>query len=293
MSTAIVPIRATPDYSPATEAALSGIASPHTRRSYDTGIRQFCAWLGGDAITPAAIRAYVDHLAGEGASPATINLRLAAVRRLCVALEESGRLDGSTLARITRLKGRKRHGVRLGLWLTEAQVQAIADKLNDPLDLAILALLYGAGLRREEASEFRAADLTRRDGCWVVRVAHGKGDKERAFGVADWVADALLAVAGEGPVLNLGVSGIYRRVQRFGELIGVEGLAPHDLRRSCGRHMLNAGADLMQIQLMFGHAEEATTRRYLNVQIDLADPAGKRLKLRTKGVNLSVENEIS
>ena len=283
-----------PDYVSAIPSALRGIASPHTRRAYETGMRRWLDWLGGEVITADALRGWIGHMQGEGASAATINLRLAAAKRLCNALEESGRLDSPTASRISRLRGRKRAGVRLGNWLTEAQIgellAADAESLSGKLDRAILALLYGAGLRESEAVALCVEDLVRRDGQWLVSVAHGKGDKPRAFAIHDGAAGLLqswTAAAGvsSGPILrpvrgdadHMSACAVYRRVRSMGERIGVPELAPHDLRRSCGRHIVENGGSIEQVQLMYGHADVKTTRVYLNLQIDLKDPPAKRL----------------
>lgn len=292
--TAPIPIRSDPGYSATIPAALAGIASPHTRRAYETGIRQLLTWLGGDPLTADALRGWVDELAVEH-SAATINLRMAAAKRLCSALEEAGRLDSATAGRIARLKGRKRAGVRLGNWLTEPQIDILLESFGaEPsglLDAAIFALLYGAGLRESEAAAFTVENLTRRDGQWLVSIAHGKGDKPRAFAVLDRVAGMLQAWAASasvasGPLLRpvrggecLSACAIYRRVRAMGERIGVPELAPHDLRRSCGRHIVQNGGEVEQVRLMFGHADTKTTLRYLNLEIDLKNPPAKRLRM--------------
>ncbi len=282
------------------DAALAGLASPHTRRAYECGRRSLLDWLDGDPLTADAIRGWIDSLQAESKSAATINLRLAAAKRLCTALEDAGRLDGSTASKIARLKGRKRAGVRLGNWLTEAQVgELLAAGAETPtvkLDRAILALLYGAGMRESEAAAFRVEDLVQRDGQWLVSVAHGKGDKPRAFAVHDGVAALLhrwldAAAIASGFVLRpaklagdrLSPCAIYRRVRAMGERIGVPELAPHDLRRSCGRHIVENGGKIEQVQLMYGHADGKTTRVYLNLEIDLKDPPAKRLRAMGRG----------
>ncbi len=88
-------------------------------------------------------------------APSTINVRLAAVRRLAYEASDTGLLSPELAAGIRRVKGAKRLGVRLGNWLTVEQSDSLlsqpqANSLRGKRDRAILALLIGCGLRRAE-----------------------------------------------------------------------------------------------------------------------------------------------
>lgn len=88
-------------------------------------------------------------------APSTINVRLAAVRRLAYEASDSGLLSPELAAGIRRVKGAKRLGTRIGNWLTAEQCRSL---LRAPCpgiprgkrDRAILAVLIGCGLRRTE-----------------------------------------------------------------------------------------------------------------------------------------------
>src|SRR5262249_14307591 len=92
-------------------------------------------------------------------APSTINLRLAAVRRLAFEAADTGLLSPELAAGIARVKGAKRIGVRLGNWLTADQSRTLlaapdGQTTKGRLDRAILALMLGCGLRRGEQIQF-------------------------------------------------------------------------------------------------------------------------------------------
>jgi integrase len=106
-------------------------------------------------------------------APATINLRLAAVRRLAYEASDNGLLNPDLAAGIRRVKGAKRLGMRLGNWLTIEQSRkllSIPDSAStkDKRDRAILSLLLGCGLRRAELTGLRLTDFQQRDEHWAI-----------------------------------------------------------------------------------------------------------------------------
>ncbi|SLN13726.1 tyrosine recombinase XerC [Oceanibacterium hippocampi] len=143
-------------------------------------------------------------------------------------------------------------------------------------NIAILTLLYGAGLRIGEAL---ALDRRRAPfgGTLIVR---GKGDKERMVpilpiieeAVAAYLAACPFALGPEDP-LFVGVRGkrLNARIVQglMVELRGLLGLppgaTPHALRHSFATHLLAGGADLRSIQELLGHASLSTTQRYTDV----------------------------
>jgi site-specific recombinase XerD len=144
-------------------------------------------------------------------------------------------------------------------------------------DAAILALLYGSGLRRAEAVGLEVADYDREGGTLKVR---GKGNKERLAHLGDASQAALEAWLGVrgftgGPLfvaINKGGRLIYERgmsgqamlyiAQRRTLQASVAAFSPHDLRRTFIGDLLDAGADLSTVQQLAGHAQIQTTARY-------------------------------
>src|SRR5438309_4088723 len=112
-------------------------------------------------------------------APTTINLRLAAVRRVAYEAADSGLLSPELAAGIRRVKGVRRIGVRLGNWLTADQgrwllLNSHGDGLRSKRNYAILALLIGCGLRRGELLALSAASIQVREDHWVIVDLHGK-----------------------------------------------------------------------------------------------------------------------
>lgn len=135
-------------------------------------------------------------LEGRHLAPSTINLRLAAVRRLAYEAADTGLLSPELAAGVRRVKGAKRVGVRLGNWLTAEQGRALlqapdAQSLKGRRDLAILALLLGCGLRRSEVADLTMQHLQLREDHWVIADLIGKANHIRTVPVPGWVKSAI------------------------------------------------------------------------------------------------------
>ena len=236
-------------------------------------------------------------------APSTINVRLAAIRRLAYEASDSGLLSPELAAGIRRVKGAKRLGVRIGNCLTADQCRSLlrapcSDSLSGKRDRGILAVLIGCGLRRAELVGLGVSDLQVREEHWSVADLIGKGKHVRTVPMPTWVkrsVDDWTNAAG------IATGFIFRAVSRTGAIWGehitpkavwlvvkgaarsadIANLAPHDLRRSCARLCHLAGGELEQIQFLLGHVSVQTTERYLgckqrlrnavNDGIDLAD----------------------
>jgi integrase len=125
-------------------------------------------------------------------APTTINLRLAAVRRVAYEAADSGLLSPELAAGIRRVKGVRRIGVRLGNWLTADQGRSLLlnsqrDSLRTKRNYAILAPLIGCGLRRGELLALKAGSIQLREDHWVIADLHGKAGHIRTVPVPLWV----------------------------------------------------------------------------------------------------------
>jgi integrase len=117
-------VLALPDLEHAKMAVLNSLTSASGQRTYDHAIREFVAWYCSEprlAFNRTVVLRYRIHLEQRGHAPATINLRLAAVRRLAYEAADAGLLSPELAAGIRRVKGVRRIGVRLGNWLTPEQ----------------------------------------------------------------------------------------------------------------------------------------------------------------------------
>jgi site-specific recombinase XerD len=284
---------------------LDGLASEHSRRAYRRALLDFLAWHAGQGRPPlskALVQAYRAKLQGDGLSPATVNLRMSAIRKLAREAADNGLIAPALAEGVARVKGIKTAGVRSGNWLTQEQAQALLDApdvttLKGLRDRAILAVLLGCGLRRSEAAVLTLAHVQQREGRWVICDLVGKGNRTRTVPMPSWAKAALNAWAEaariiEGQVFRAVHKGGYVTgeamtdqaiadvVRGYAEALGLDALAAHDLRRTFAKLAHKGGAGLDQIQLSLGHASIQTTERYLGVAQDLTDAPCDRLGLR-------------
>jgi site-specific recombinase XerD len=150
-----------PDLEHAKAAVVGSLPSAGSQREYGRSINEFVAWYCSEprlSFSKAVVTRFRMYLEERHLAPATINLRLAAVRRLAYEAADAGLLSPDLAAGIRRVKGAKKVGVRLGNWLTQDEARALwqlpdARNLRGARDRAILAVLLGCGLRRRELTD--------------------------------------------------------------------------------------------------------------------------------------------
>ena len=254
------------------ELAHVRLASPHTVAAYKrdlAGLLQRCGEKPARAITPADIEAWLVAEAARGLSPSTLARRRSAASSMFAMAVRWGLVDANPVELVPTPRKPK----PLPRHLAEEQALALvaeAERAEALRDAALLALLYGAGLRVSEAVGLRTEDVRVREG--IVRV-RGKGGKEREAHLPPYarelVARWLEARPPRGEALFPGKRGGFlsvrtaqRIVARWGRLAHADGATPHRLRHSFATHLLAAGASLRAIQELLGHASLATTERY-------------------------------
>jgi integrase len=295
-------VLALPDLEHAKAAVLNSLTSASGQRTYDHAIREFVAWYCSEprlAFNRAVVLRYRIHLEQRQYAPATINLRLAAVRRVAYEAADAGLLSPELAAGIRRVKGVRRLGVRLGNWLTPEQGKRLLERApaatpREARDHAMLAMLIGCGLRRGELLALTLDSVQQREEHWVIADLVGKGGHVRTVPIPWWVksaVDAWTTVAGitEGRVFRAinkagrvwgdGMSPkvLWDVVRTAAARAGIEKLAPHDLRRTCARLCHLAGGELEQIQFLLGHVSVQTTERYLGCKQKLRCAVNDRL----------------
>ena len=287
-----------------TRLVTDAVSSPHSKRAYAKALDEFFAWAQGQgSFSKALVTAYKSWLEAKGLAPATINLRLAAVRKLAEEGSDNGFLSGDVAAAVGRVKGAQRLGVRAGNWLDIRQTEKLL-ALPDPVtlkgkrDRALLAVLVGCGLRRSEVVGLTVKHIQQRDGRWAVVDLIGKHGRIRSVpmpgwtkGAIDvWVASASIASGPLFRAVNKGgtiiaeamtAQALYYVVGAYAVALGVP-LGPHDLRRTFGKLAHKGGAALEQIQLSYGHASLTTTERYLGVKQDFTDAPCDHLGVKPK-----------
>jgi integrase/recombinase XerC len=267
-------------------------ASPHTVASYGRDLAGFCDFLVehlgevpglGHLVMLAAadFRAWLARRAGDGLERSSTARALSTLRTFFRFLDRQGFAYNPALAAIRTPKLPR----ALPKPLTEADaaeaITAVAalpkDAWQGKRDAAVLALLYGAGLRIAEALGLVRGNAPLGPGLLTIL---GKGSKERvvpilpavAAAVADYVAacpwhlppDGPLFVGARGGPLNARL--VQRQMERLRGWLGLpETATPHALRHSFATHLLGNGGDLRAIQELLGHASLSTTQRYTAV----------------------------
>jgi site-specific recombinase XerD len=188
-----------PDLEHSKHAVINSLPAKASQESYEYAIDEFISWYCSEprlAFNRTVVLRYRFFLEQKNLPPSTINVRLAAVRRLAYEASDSGLLSPELAAGIARVKGAKRLGVRIGNWLTADQGKALlqgsrSETLRGKRDHAILAVLLGCGLRRAEAVCIRIEDLQLREEHWVIADLVGKGRHVRTVPMPGWVKDAV------------------------------------------------------------------------------------------------------
>jgi len=277
-----------PDLEQSKSAVLNGLASQSSQRLYDHAIREFIEWYCSEprvAFNKTVVTRYRIFLEQAHYASSTINLQLAAVRRLADEAADAGLLSPDLAAGIRRVKGVKKLGVRIGNWLTAEQgrrLLGVFDRqtLRGVRDHAMLAVLLGCGLRRAELATLTVQDLQQREEHWVFADLIGKGRHVRTVPVPSWIETGLRARISEAQIT---AGPIFRAINKAGRIAprgfspkviwgvvkqacsacDLAGVAPHDLRRTCAHLCHESGGELEQIQFLLGHVSVQTTERYL------------------------------
>ncbi|PSC04986.1 recombinase XerC [Alsobacter soli] len=269
--------------------------SPKTLEAYGRDISQFVGFLGERAGAPAAladvkrlrpadIRAFMAGRRAEGIGSRSLMRALASVRSALRFLEREGLVDASALSAI--------RGPKLGKSLPKPLSAPNARRLADPdlrageeretwvlvRDAAVLALLYGCGLRISEALGLKRSEAP--VGGQDVITVTGKGGKTRmvpvipavSAAVAEYVALCPYTLPPSEPLFRGQKGGplnpriIQLAMERLRGALGLpETATPHALRHSFATHLLARGGDLRAIQDLLGHASLSTTQIYTEV----------------------------
>jgi integrase/recombinase XerC len=291
---------AAPDLQRAVETWLTYLSverqlSGNTSKAYARDVGQFLAFLSGHlnrlpnvaqlgALSARDIRAFLASRRAAGVGSRSLSRSLSALRMFYRFLERRG-LGKNDAVRAVALP-KLPHSVPKPLTAPKATALVGGADIASPdaaewivaRDTAVLALLYGSGLRISEA-----LSLTRRDapirGRDMLRVT-GKGDKTRVVPVLAIVREAVeryLALCpiplGADDPLFVGARGgqlspriIQLLIARSRVALGLpDSATPHALRHSFATHLLGAGADLRAIQELLGHASLSTTQGYTEV----------------------------
>ena len=285
---------------------LDSVSSPITKRVYNMALDEFMTWfqreLRRGGFCKATVSAWRASLEVRGLGSSSIIIRMSAIRKLAAEASDNGLLAPEMAAGIARVKSVKSTGIRVGNWLSLRQAPTLLSapdvaSVKGLRDRAILAVLLGCGLRRSEVAALTFAHVQQRDGRWCIVDLRGKHGRVRTMPMPTWVKVAIDAwtsatVVSDGYVFRpvsradrvagdrLGEKVVWQMLREYADAVGVPGIAPHDLRRTCAKLCRAAGGELEQIQLLLGHASVQTTERYLGTKQDLAHAPNDAIKLR-------------
>lgn len=236
--------------------------SKNTLQAYERGVRVLVErWASENLVRPArdAGALYLRGLEGEGLSPATVRVRLAAAKALYKALRWAGATKAVPFA--DAKAGREltpAHEKRQPY--TESELAQLLE-VSEGHDTLMVLLGAHAGLRVSEmcALEWRDIDF----GARKLRVRRGKGGKDRRVSLSQSLSQALWEQRSEGRVLAVSSrSRAYRRLRTLCLKAGVEIKGVHALRHYMGTRIYRETRDLGEAAHVLGHASLETTRVY-------------------------------
>lgn len=174
------------------DLALLSIQSAHTRRAYKAAIMSFLST--GLTISRSSVLSWLNTLEStRGLSAVSLNIHLAGIRKLVDEAHSRGFIDQLTLNAIHSIRTRKVTGTRLGNWTDvpgiKTMILAVQQDTHHARNQALIALMFGCGLRRSELCSLKWSQFVYREGRWVLADVLGKGKRTRTIPVPSWAAD--------------------------------------------------------------------------------------------------------
>ncbi|GJE75805.1 tyrosine recombinase XerC [Methylorubrum suomiense] len=289
----------------------------NTVEAYERDLRQFLTHLDARsgtptipiliALKPRDLRTFMAARRADDISGRSLMRMLAGLRSFARHLERERHGSIAALGAVRQPKVERRLPrplpvtAAVAMTLPETRPDATREPWVLARDAAVIALLYGSGLRISEALGLSARDAPV-PGIDAVRVT-GKGGKVRdvpvlpavSAAVADYLALCPHPLDPEGP-LFVGTKGgpLSPRIVQYavaglrGALGLPESATPHALRHSFATHLLARQGELRAIQELLGHASLSTTQLYTKVDaarlmsaFDAAHPRAGRLASTT------------
>jgi len=275
--------------------ALAGEAglAENTLEAYERDLRAAAGFLmdsGKSEWADLSSEDVTDILADsrqKGHAPPTQARLLSSLRGIFRYLRAEGLYQGPDP---TRFAGKMHLWKRLPEVLSPTEALRLMDAPDSSTwkglrDRALLALLYGGGLRVSEAVGLVVQDITRAkmgEKTGFLRIC-GKGGKERLIPFAGqaekrlftWIDNERESRKPKDPQALLSQNGLkldrgraWVLVREYAALADLPAIHPHTLRHSCATHLLAGGGDLRSVQEFLGHSDLRTTERYTHLQTD-------------------------
>jgi len=261
---------------------------PLTLAAYESALKQFSEWIrvsradrSPDLVTARDVLEYLQHLREvRGNGDSAVNRTLTILRSFYRAIVAMGHLEPSAnpLAGFPSIKAVPR---KLPVSLAAEQVSRLlvepkCDTVIGLRDRALLALLYGTGIRATECATLRSGQI---DLTSLTITVRGKGGHERTIPLNPQLAEVLRTYhRARGPAFPtapffrsrfggaLTRGAVYERVRTWGQRsrVGIP-LSPHRLRHTFATHLVRAGVGLVTIRDLLGHRQITSTQIYLHV----------------------------
>lgn len=298
-------VRPIPGPSPV-DLYLAQLGSENSRRAVRNDLDTIAGLLSGGEADRSGIPWHLlryEHAAtirqrlAERFAPSSANRMLSSLRGVLRVAWNLGLLAAEDYQRVAGVKAVKGTRLPTGRALAAGEIRTLFRICAEDArpagirDAALLAVLYGAGVRRAEVVKLDLADFVADSG--EIRVRAGKGNKDRLTyvqGLGCTAVEVWVDVRGPeaGPLFvpihrsgririrQMREQSIYDILKRRADAAGVPPFSPHDLRRTFAGDLLDAGADISLVQQLLGHASVATTQRY--------DRRGEAAKRRAAGL---------
>ena len=265
--------------------------SPRTVEAYTHDVGSFLGFLTahrGEAIDDTAladisaadVRGWLATRRQDGLGPRGVARAVSAMRTFYVFLEKHHGIENTSIRRVKQPKLPASVPKPVSIVGAQALLDEAELSGKEPWiaarNVAVLTLLYGAGLRISEALNLNGEDIPLPE----TLVITGKGNKQRIVPVLPEAREAVERFLTLAPYKALRNEPVFRGargkrlnprivqglMQNMRRALGLpESATPHALRHAFATHLLGAGGDLRAIQELLGHASLSTTQRYTEV----------------------------
>jgi integrase/recombinase XerC len=266
--------------------------------NYRSDLLCFGRWFAGvndeaftaAAVTPTDVRDYRTYLVQEERrKPATVNRRLAALRKFFTWAQATGRIHDRPTDAVKGLEASPRAPKALAKRELDRLIRSV-EKEGKKRDLAIVLTLRHTGLRVSELCALRLADVELGERKGSVTVRAGKGSKYRVVplnldarkAIQDYLA-VRPAVVDDHLFIGqrhqgLSPQAVENLVAKYARLAGLDAVTPHTLRHSFGKGLLDTGVDLVAVAALLGHSRLETTAIYTHPSVRDLEAAVQHLE---------------
>lgn len=272
--------------------------APKTWQNYRSDLRCFGRWFAGGndeafsaaAVTPTDVRDYRSYLLHEERrTPATVNRRLAALRKFFGWAKATGLVADEPTVAVKRIESSLRSPKALEQ-RELSKLLHIVERHGSKRDQAIVLTLRHTGLRVSELCALRFGDLELDDRKGSVTVRSGKGGKYRVVPLNLDARRAITAYLAVRPAVTddhlfigqrrdgLRPAAVEDLVRKYARLAGLADVTPHTLRHSFGKGLLDAGENLVAVAALLGHSRLETTAIYTHPSDHDLEHAVERLE---------------